>query len=180
MTHARTDARDTALPAPVVTRLVPRPGGPREAPDHTAVQGTLALDDHGLPEGPATTPPPCRTPDVADRALRAWSARFAQALVEVVGGHRPVVQLVRWTSREVFRDLERRTRLVQQASTTGQDTLPLRSTALAEVRSVHVSRPSPLVAEVSVHVSHGRRSRAVALRLDLRQGRWVCTALDFS
>ena len=75
---------------------------------------------------------------------------------------------------------KRRTRLVQRASTPGDATLPLRSTALAQVRSVHVSRPSPQVAEVSVHVRHGQRSRALALRLDLHQDRWVCTALEFS
>jgi hypothetical protein len=162
----------------VVTRLVPH------AVRAPSVQGTLALDLDAQPIGPAATPPPCRTPDVADRALRAWTVRFAQALVEVVGGLRPVSQLVRWTSREVFRDLERRTRLVQQAATTGPDVggdaLPLRSTALAQVHSVHVSRPSPQVAEVSVHVRHGRRSRALAMRLDLVQDRWVCTALEFS
>jgi hypothetical protein len=170
-------ARPHALPSPVVTRLVPRPAGPDRPP---TVQGTLALDLDRLPPGPETPPPPCRTLDLADRELRAWTARFAQALVEVVGGHRPVSQLVRWTSREVYRDLERRTRLVQQAATTGPDTLPLRSTALAQVQSVHVSRPSPTVAEVSVHVRQGRRSRALALRLDLQQGRWVCTALELS
>jgi len=175
MTQRPTHQTPTSpLPSPVVTRLVPR------QTSVPTVQGTLALNLDAVPTGPVTTPPPCRTPDVADRALRAWSVRFAQALVEVVGGLRPVSQLVRWTSREVFRDLERRTRLVQQAATTGPDALPLRSTALAQVRSVHVSRPSPQVAEVSVHVRHGHRSRALAMRLDLVQDRWVCTALEFS
>lgn len=177
------------LPAPVVTPLVAR--SPRRGP--ASVQGTLALHLHDGAEesleveptpGTVPDPAPCRTTDVAARELRAWSTRFAQALVEVVGGHRPVSQLVRWTSREVFRDLERRTRLVQRAATPDGEDLPLRSTALAQVRSVHVSRPSPRVAEVSVHVCHGRRSRALALRLDLLPstsgGRWVCTALEFS
>ena len=184
MTHpgpsAQQPARLPGLPPPVVTRLVTRPV---EVP---VVQGTLALDLDRL-EDPAAlswtsapAAPACRTPDVADRRLRAWSLRFAQALVEVVGGHRPVGQLARWTSREVFRDLERRARLVQQAATTGADAVPLRSTALAQVCSVHVSRPSATVAEVSVHVRHGRRSRALALRLDLQQERWVCTALELS
>ncbi|GAA1920431.1 Rv3235 family protein [Nocardioides marmoribigeumensis] len=176
-----TRPRPQALPAPVVTRLVPEP----QDPARPVVQGTLALhlvpDEPGpLNPGPVTAPPACRTPDVADRELRAWTVRFAQALVEVVGGHRPVGQLVRWTSREVFRDLERRTRLVQLAATTDADALPLRSTALAQVRSVHVSRPAPSVAEVSVHLRQGRRSRALALRLDRQQERWVCTALELS
>jgi hypothetical protein len=173
----RQPAHPSSLPAPVVTRLVTRPS---YAEAGRAVQGTLALELDVPTPAPAPQRPACRTPDVADRELRAWTARFAQALVEVVGGHRPVVQLVRWTSREVYRDLERRTRLVQRAATTGADTLPLRSRALAQVRSVHVSRPSPTVAEVSVHVRHGHRSRALALRLDLIGERWVCTALELS
>jgi hypothetical protein len=179
--HARTSPRSLAAPAPVVTRLVPRPSYDEVPP---AVQGTLALD---LDPRPVDVPPPTpvpagrsRTPDTADRELRGWTGRFAQALVEVVGGHRPVTQLARWTSRDVFRDLERRAQLVARATTTAPDTPPLRSTIRSQVRSVHVSRPSTGVAEVSVHVRHGDRSRALALRLDLVEGRWVCTALEFS
>lgn len=170
-----------SLPSPVVTRLVTR--SERQSSEDLTVQGTLALDLgvlHEDPEPGRPAPGGSRTVDVADRELRTWTARFAQALVEVVGGHRPVVQLVRWTSREVFRDLERRTRLVQRAATPDGESLPLRSAHLAQVRSVHVSRPSAQVAEVSVHVRHGQRSRALALRLDLQEGRWVCTALEFS
>jgi hypothetical protein len=46
------------------------------------------------------------------------------------------------------------------------------------VRSVHVFLPQPQSAEVSVHVRHGERSRAIAARLEHRGGRWVCTALE--
>ena len=100
----------------------------------------------------------------------AWGLGFVVvALVCVVLGDGPVRD-----------DLERRTRLVQRAATPDGETLPLRSAHLAQVRSVHVSRPSAQVAEVSVHVRHGQRSRALALRLDLQEDRWVCTALEFS
>ncbi|MDT7655230.1 MAG: hypothetical protein QOI36_6645, partial [Pseudonocardiales bacterium] len=37
---------------------------------------------------------------------------------------------------------------------------------------------APEVAEVAAHVRHGERSRAVALRLEVHRGRWVCTALE--
>ncbi len=178
----RPDRRPSArpVPAPVVTRLVPRPAYADR--DDLAVQGTLALD-LGTTSPPAAVPAPrgtSRTPGTADRELRAWTAHFAQALVEVVGGHRPVSQLVRWTSREVYRDLERRAHLLARASTVTGGSVPQRSTTLSQVRSVHVSRPSAQVAEVSVHVRHGERSRALALRLDRHRDRWVCTALEFS
>jgi rhodanese-related sulfurtransferase len=41
-----------------------------------------------------------------------------------------------------------------------------------------VSHPTPEVAEVSVHVRYGQRSRAIAARLELAGGRWQCTALQ--
>ena len=137
--------------------------------DRYAVQGTLALDLAGPPVRPATH---------SDEELRRWAARFAQALVEVVGGQRPVTQLLRWTTRDVFRDVERRTRVLQRAAGT-----PVRTVAPARRRphvvSTHLCRPRPEVAEVSVHVRHAARSRALAMRLELRQGRWLCSVLEF-
>jgi hypothetical protein len=44
---------------------------------------------------------------------------------------------------------------------------------------VHVFCPSPEAAELSVHVRHGERSRAIAARIELREGRWCCTVLEF-
>ena len=40
-----------------------------------------------------------------------------------------------------------------------------------------VSRPT--IAEISIHVRHGARSRAIAARLDLVEDRWRCSALQF-
>jgi hypothetical protein len=109
---------------------------------------------------------------VDDNEVRGWSARFAQAVVEVVGGQRPVSQLVRWTSPMVHRDLERRALLVRRVSTAGRSIRP-------QVRSVHICRPTPDSAEVSVHVRHAARSRALAMRLERRGDRWLCTVLEF-
>jgi hypothetical protein len=142
------------------------------------IQGTLALDLRGGRPGLPETPEldlsrRTRVADVADHEVRAWAARFAQAVVETVGGLRPVSQLVRWTSTEVYRDLERRTQLVRRAAPPGQRSVR------PQVRSVHVCRPTPTTAEVSVHVRHGARSRALALRLDRKGERWLCTVLEF-
>ena len=143
-----------------------------------AVQGTLALDLRGAPPGPPETPEldvsrRARLADVADQEVRAWAARFAQAVVETVGGQRPVSQLVRWTSAEVYRDLERRTQVLRRVTPTGTRSIR------PQVRSVHLCRPTPGSAEVSVHVRHGARSRALALRLERRGERWLCTVLEF-
>jgi hypothetical protein len=142
-----------------------------------AIQGTLALDLRGgrpgLPETPELEPPgPARIPHVADAEVRAWAARLAQAVVEAVGGQRPVSQLVRWTAPTVYRDLERRVQLVRRASDGTRSVRP-------QVRSVHICRPTPVTAEVSVHVRHAARSRALAMRMERHGDRWQCTALEF-
>ena len=169
----------STLPSATVTRLVP------VTPAPFPVQGTLALDlgspAPALPETPElTTTGLPRVEQVSDTEVRAWAARLAQAVVECLAGRRPVSQLVRWTAPDVYRDLDRRVRLVR-GSTTSPPTLrsPAADRLRPQVRSVHVCRPSATAAEVSVHVRHGARSRAVALRMERRGERWICTVLQF-
>lgn len=159
-----------------VTHLVPHP---RLSQERAEFQGTLALDL----EAAETPPPPPATPEVdhgrrarddeGDARLRDWAARLAQAAVETAAGHRPVSQLVRWTTPEVYADLERRARAVSAVSA------PRSRRTRPQVRSLHLCRPAADAMEVSVHVRHGQRSRAVALRLELRAERWICVALQF-
>jgi len=161
-----------------VTRLVPRGPDPDAVPA-AEVQGTLALDVLRRPEPPAqrhltaVDDTPARLDGPPDQEVRAWAARFAQAVVEVAGGDRPLTQLLRWTSPRVYAELGRRVRVMAQSRPVEQR----RRTIRPQVRSVHLCRPVPTVAEVSVHVRHGRRSRAIAARLELRSDRWTCTAL---
>ena len=150
------------------------------------VDGSLALAAEPVPAHPAPTRP--ATPDLrlvpgtgpgggpgsGPDEVSAWAARFAQGVVEVLGGDRPLQQLVRWTSRRVYLDLERRVRILTRSCPSDQRLRTVR----AQVRSVHVCHPTAEAAEVSVHVRHGRRSRALAARLELVQGRWQCTALQ--
>ena len=151
-----------------------------------SVQGTLALDLSGVPGAPPPAPelhvlpgerpdgPPEHQKDREHRDVYAWAARFAQATVEVLGGDRPVTQLLRWTSAVVYSELDRRTRILARTAPA-----PLRLRRVRpQVCSVHVFCPGPASAEVSVHVRHGHRSRAIAARLERRQDRWQCVALQ--
>lgn len=119
------------------------------------------------------------------RAVEQWSRRFAQAAVEIVGGDRPVTQLLRWTSAAVYADLDRRAQLVARAGghRPGQCRVqPVRP----KVLSVHTCFLDATVVEASVHVRYGERSRALAARFEHRLDkqsdapRWVCTALDWA
>jgi hypothetical protein len=99
---------------------------------------------------------------------------LAQAVSEVLAGDRPISQLVRFTDEAVFTDLNRRVRLLGLTTTASARGAKERSA----VRSVHVCKPAKGIAEVAAHVRHGNRSRAVALRLEIRRNRWICTALE--
>lgn len=158
-----------------------------------AVQGTLALAfvlPTGLPSTPQAPPdlrlvPPLRPDAEADldeaefgpqptprRSLpepRHWSGRFAQAVVEVLAGDRPVAQLVRWTTADVYDEVACRV-LDSGAARVEQPR--------AVVRSVHVTEPADGVAEVAAMVRRGGRTTALALRLEGLDGRWQCTAIE--
>lgn len=154
-------------------------------------QGTLALALLPRQGPPPTSPAPDRTgqnrPGATvvpiDRRLRRtieeWTHRFAQAAVEIVGGDRPVSQLVRWTSSEVYADLRLRAHLVARAGG-HQPGLGRVQPVRPRVLSVHACFVTEEIVECGVHVRHGERSRAVAVRFERRGQRWICTALDFS
>jgi hypothetical protein len=167
-------------------------GQPITATD--AVQGALALAFHlpgGLPAVPAVPalrllprPPdpetdPCyfapqRTPLDALPDPRLAAGRLVQAMLEVAVAARPLAQLVRWTSEDVYRQLARQVRIAghEDATTRGR-------CAPGRVRSVPVSEPRGNSIEVCAIVQHQRRARAVALRLEGVDGRWRCTAVQF-
>ncbi|GAA1131702.1 Rv3235 family protein [Nocardioides aquiterrae] len=152
-----------------------------------SVQGTLALDlqpRFDPPEQAAYGHHPVAdvTPIEAPlrRGLEQWAGRYVQAAVEIVGGDRPVSQLLRWSSREVFEDLDRRAQLVARAGRhqAGQGRVqPVRP----RVVGVHTCFLTRSRVEVSAHVRYGDRSRAVAARFVLTtDGKWRCTALEFA
>jgi hypothetical protein len=152
---------------------------PAQAVPVSSVQGTLALDLEPRRDPPDLAQVVALEPAV-DRSIVAWAHRYAQAAVEIVGGDRPVTQLLRWSSREVYENLHRRALLVARAGrhTPGQGRVqPVRPRVLG----VHPCFITPDVVEVSMHVRYGERSRALAGRFERACGpRWRCTALDFS
>ena len=112
-------------------------------------------------------------PQPTARALlpepRLWAGRLVQAVVEVTVGRRPLAQLLRWTTTDVYDSV--RCRIAHAVTVTGSEAAP-------RVRSVHVNEPRDGVAEVCAVVQHGPRCRAIALRLEGLDGRWQCTALQ--
>jgi Family of unknown function (DUF6459) len=147
---------------------------PHPAPVPTAsIQGTLALD-YGR-QVRATPSPDLRLVAGGRAELESFAHRFARAVVEVASGDRGPSQLLRWTTEQVYAELRERSALLAGTTPGDRRVRRLRS----HVRSVHLFCPSPEAAEISVHVRHGERSRAIAARIELVAGRWCCTALQF-
>jgi hypothetical protein len=152
-----------------------------------SVQGTLALElgpRLEVPEPDVSGRPGVgvdivRVDLAARRRFEQHAARIGAALVEIVGGDRPVSQVLRWTSPAVYQDLARRAHLV--AAAVGRrpgagGTQSVRPHLVA----AHTSFVSERCAEVSLHVRYGERSRAVAARFELIRERWQVTALEFA
>jgi hypothetical protein len=167
---------------PTTTR--PLPGGftvralPQTAPavisadeawgdEQPYAQDALALDFLGAGEDDFGRRP-TRTSQLPDPG--AFVAKLSQAIVEVVSGQRPAPQLIRHTSPTTYSVLARQAMVAGRRRTPG----PQRP---AIVRRVRVCEPRDGVVEAcAVVLSHGR-VRALALRLEGLDGRWVVTAL---
>jgi hypothetical protein len=95
--------------------------------------------------------------------------QLAQGIAEVLAGARPVRQLEDAVTLDVLGVLGRAAgRLGRSAD---------RPTRRPIVRAIHVDSPCPGVAEAAVVIDTGVRVRAIALRLEVRGGRWRCTDL---
>jgi len=167
-------------------RLIEVPGG--WPPYDCEVHGTVCPAAHEVTvTGPCAEPEPevagsalalgaGRPADRADPAI-AWSRQFAQVIAEILGGARSPRQLAPWTTERV-RD---RISLLTQTLAPGQK---------PRIRRIVTSRPTARVVEMTVVLSFGPRSRALALRLEHRPARrpapglpgrparWLCTEIE--
>jgi len=132
------------------------------------------LDFDGEPRVQATTvggswmaAPSAELPDP-----KAWSISLAQLLIETLQELRPIGQLNRWVDDQVLAAITIQRRQRTAARSRSRPTRP------ATLRSLHLQFPTPLAAEVAAHFTLGRRSIALAFRLEEFYGRWLCTAVE--
>ena len=109
---------------------------------------------------------------------RPVAGELAQAVVEVLAGDRPLIQLLTRFDDHTYGQLAARTPDPATHPTLRSTRAGIHPWQRPKVRTVHVSRPADGVAEVTARVQTNGRSRAVALRLEEWQGRWRCSALD--
>ncbi|MDM7892772.1 Rv3235 family protein [Curtobacterium caseinilyticum] len=142
----------------------------------TIEPGAPRAEADGPAEGAAPAVPEARA--VADARAAPDARVTARALglcvVEVLTGGREVDSIARWVTEDVQRHLLQRAALAARARSLGERS---RARPALQVGSVVVCEPAPGVAEAAVVVHTRSHARAVALRLELRQGRWRATAV---
>jgi len=131
------------------------------------VQDSLALDFRDVADLASDRQPTLRS-DLPDP--RPVVTALAQALVEVMSGLRPPPQVSRWTSPDVYAAICRRSAVALRRGPA--------SRRPAVVRRVRVQEPTDGVVEAAAVVVHQDRVRAMALRLEGLDRRWVVTELS--
>lgn len=124
---------------------------------------------------------------VDDARVDAIARSVTQAALEVLGGTRPLQQMVRWLDPESFERLQLRANLVRtrEAALAGRRArggtptpAPLRLHRQVVIRCCRICPVSEGVYEASVAAAEQNRVRAAALRIELRRGLWKITALE--
>ena len=99
----------------------------------------------------------------------AFARRLVVAVIEVATGRRSPGQLALHTSAGVHAGLVRDAGRLSRLGTSQRP---------GRVHSVHSARPASGVAEIAIVVRIDARFRAIAMRLELKDGRWRCVRLN--
>ncbi|WP_051259226.1 Rv3235 family protein [Schaalia suimastitidis] len=132
-----------------------------------------SVADHTRPPRPRHTPLEVLEilPDASGLpAAKQWASNLARGITEVLSGTRPILQLQRWLSTDLYEHLTQLTMHLPEQT----KVVPMRATncLICDVRDG--------VVEAAVIVACGPHSRIVGLRLENRHQRWVATALDIA
>ncbi len=146
--------------------------------------GDASLTEPGSEARPAPARPAV-SPGGADLAVSpaaagtaaAWPRQYAQVMVEILAGVRPVRQVVPWATEYAQAQIRR---LIPGFAADRRPT----------VQRVLTSRPASGVVEVTVVADFGPRTRALAIRFEQvaarravpglppRPARWLCAAIE--
>jgi hypothetical protein len=148
-------------------------GDDRAGCDHAESIGTGAVQtrEAGLAVGADGTDGGAVS-DLPDPGETARS--LALCVAEILTGAREVDTISRWITDEVHRHLQHRAAVAARARSVSRHA---HRRAVIRVGGVVLDRPRDDVVEAAVVVHTRSRARAVAIRLEPRNGRWRATAI---
>jgi hypothetical protein len=94
--------------------------------------------------------------------IHAWTMKFIVSVVEVWAGRRQPAQLIHWCHRVIYMELLKSSGSQKE---------------IGKIKSIHQSEPLDGICENTVLIRYGERLRAVVIRFEGVDGRWLCTAL---
>ncbi|MFM1826469.1 MAG: hypothetical protein RLZZ37_1104 [Actinomycetota bacterium] len=99
---------------------------------------------------------------------KAWTKQLVTGIAEVLIGERPIFQLMRWVSFDVYLEIDKN--IKQRNNKNSQRIRPL-------IRSVHIDQTSENVVQAIAVIQKGKRGRGMGIRLEAEEDRWRCTEL---
>ena len=139
-------------------------------------RGGLQEFTHHPDQSTPPLPRPVTSPSLQLDDPTGLCCAVARAAMESLRGIRPLSQLVRSVSPEVFDALHARSQVREQAR--NRPGAPPVSQSRARVRAARVIRLTPGSAEASVVIDDADRVRAAALRVEEHRGRWWVVVLE--
>jgi hypothetical protein len=109
---------------------------------------------------PGFEPEPTSASDLPE--LHAWTMKFAISVVEIWAGRRQPAQLISKFHRHAYM------KLLKQVGTQKE---------IGRIRSIHQCEPLDGICESTVTVRYGDRLRAMVIRFEGVDQRWLCTEL---
>lgn len=110
---------------------------------------------------PDFAPIPCSAADLP--ALHPWTLKFAICTLEIWAGRRQPAQLAQWVHRAIYGNLVKQTGSQKE---------------VGKIRTIKQCEPIDGVCESTITVRYGDRLRAMVIRFEGIDQRWLCTALD--
>jgi hypothetical protein len=105
-------------------------------------------------------PTPTSASDLPE--LHAWTMKFIVSVVEIWAGRRQPAQLIRWCHRVIYMELLKKSGSQKE---------------IGKIKSIHQTEPLDGICESTVIIRYNDRFRAVVIRFEGVDGRWLCTAL---
>ncbi len=105
-------------------------------------------------------PQPTSAADLPD--IQTWTMSFAVNVLEILAGRRTPSQLASRCHHAIFM------RIVSVAGSEKE---------IGRIRKIHLDQPLDGISESTVTVRFGERVRALVIRTEGVDGRWLCTAL---
>lgn len=109
---------------------------------------------------PDFAPEPTSAQDLPD--LAQWTQRFVLNVVEIWAGRRSPTQLATQCHYRIFSELVRNSGSQKQ---------------VGHIRKIHIQEPLDGICEATVTVRYGDRLRAILVRFEGVDMRWLCTTL---